>query len=118
MTLIFLSLMGNSISSLMTRRQGAAAAQYNLHRARHARPIGAHSFQLLTTWSMSQADRYGRPTARSCRHTKYFLTTYVAMSTLSYSNFTGSLLLSVLTAVRSRARIAMGILEVSRLRVV
>ncbi|KAI0800538.1 MFS general substrate transporter [Fomes fomentarius] len=78
--------MGIPISSVLTKRHGAAAGATG-----HTRSFGA----------FLQAAGNTVPV--------YFLTTY-SISILSYSSSTGSLLLAVNTAVNSVARIAMGVL--------
>ncbi|KAI0778864.1 MFS general substrate transporter [Trametes elegans] len=92
--------LGIPISSVLTKKHGAAASVAGRTRISMAM-VKRGTFILQSLGALLQAAGNMVPV--------YFLTTY-SVSVLSYSSSTGSLLLAVNTAVNSAARIAMGIL--------
>ncbi|KAI0334031.1 MFS general substrate transporter [Cubamyces sp. BRFM 1775] len=93
-------LLGIPISSVLTKKHGAAASVSGRTRVSMAM-IKRGTFILQSLGALLQAAGNMVPV--------YFLTTY-SVAVLSYSSSTGSLLLAVNTAVNSAARIGMGIL--------
>ncbi|KAH9897700.1 MFS general substrate transporter [Cubamyces lactineus] len=93
-------LLGIPISSVLTKKHGAAASAAGSTRVSMAM-IKRGTFILQSLGALLQAAGNMVPV--------YFLTTY-SVAVLSYSSSTGSLLLAVNTAVNSAARIGMGIL--------
>ncbi|KAI0654437.1 MFS general substrate transporter [Cubamyces menziesii] len=93
-------LLGIPISSVLTKKHGAAANVAGRTRVSMAM-IKRGTFILQSLGALLQAAGNMVPV--------YFLTTY-SVAVLSYSSSTGSLLLAVNTAVNSAARIGMGIL--------
>ncbi|KAI0640143.1 MFS general substrate transporter [Trametes polyzona] len=92
--------LGIPISSVLTKKHGAAASVAGRTRVSMAM-IKRGTFIYQSLGALLQAAGNMVPV--------YFLTTY-SVSVLSYSSSTGSLLLAVNTAVNSVARIAMGVL--------
>ncbi|KAI0756441.1 MFS general substrate transporter [Daedaleopsis nitida] len=92
--------LGIPISSVLTKKHGAAASATGRTRVSMAL-VKRGTFILQSFGAFLQAAGNTVPV--------YFLTTY-SISILSYSSSTGSLLLAVNTGVNSAARVAMGIL--------